>query len=66
MEIKDLQGSSNYNFKYYCVNQLGYASAGQILNFTTPQSLYGLTKVTLTFASKLTISQANQIACQIA
>jgi len=53
--VDHLQGSSNYNFKYYCVNQLGYPSAGQLLNFTTLQSLYGLTKVTLTYSSTLTI-----------
>jgi hypothetical protein len=45
---------------------MGYASAGQILNFTTLQSLYGLTKITLLYASRLSIYQTNRIACMMA
>lgn len=64
--VGGLQGSSSYNFKYFCINQMGYPSAGQIINFTTLQSLYGLTKVTLSFGSRLTIYEGNRIACMIA
>jgi hypothetical protein len=66
ISIGGLLGSSVYNFKYFCVNQMGYSSAGQVINFTTAPSLYGLTKVTLSFARKLTINQTNRIACMIA
>ena len=48
------------------MNQLGYPSTGQILNFTTPLSPYGLTKISLTYKTKLTIKQANRLACQMA
>lgn len=65
ISVGGLLGSSAYNFKYFCVNQMGYSSAGQVINFSTPASPYGLTKVTLSFSSKLTIYQCNRIACMI-
>ncbi len=64
--IDDLAGSSNYIFKYFCVNQLGFASGGQIVNFTTGSTNYGLNKVELRLSKLLTITQANLLACYIA
>jgi len=61
-----LLGSSNYLFKYFCVNHLGFSSGGQILTFNTSFSDYGLTKVTLAYSNQLTIDQGNKIACYIA
>ncbi len=63
--IADLKGSRNYIFKYFCVNLLGFASGGQIINYTTSYSIYGLNKIRLEFDNQLTIYQANQISCYI-
>lgn len=64
--IDNLVGNSNYIFKYFCVNQLGFSSGGQIANFTTGSTNYGLNKVELRFNKLLTIGQANLLACYIA
>ena len=63
--IADLKGNRNYIFKYFCVNQLGFPSGGQIINYTTGSSIYGLNKIKLEFNNELTIYQANQISCYI-
>lgn len=64
--IDTLSGGNNYIFKYFCVNQLGYSSGGQLINFTTGVTNYTLNKVQLQYSFPLTIGQANQLACSIA
>lgn len=64
--VDNLVGNSNYIFKYFCVNQLGFPSGGQILSFTTGSTNYGLNKVELRFNKLLTVGQANLLACYIA
>lgn len=64
--IDTLIGGNNYIFKYFCVNQLGFSSGGQLINFTTAATSYNLNKVELQYSFALTIGQANQIACSIA
>ena len=64
--IDALSGGKSYIFKYFCVNQLGFSSGGQLINFTTAATSYGLNKVELQYSFALTIGQANQIACSIA
>lgn len=57
--IDTLSGGNNYIFKYFCVNQLGFSSGGQLLNFTTAVTNYVLNKVQLQYSYTLTIGQAN-------
>lgn len=49
--INTLQGSSNYLFKYFCVDQTGTASGGKVIQLTTSASNFSLVKVGLGFAS---------------
>jgi hypothetical protein len=58
-------GASTYSFKYFCVNINGFFSDGKILTFTTNQSKYALTKVSMGFYQPLTYQNTLDFACAI-
>lgn len=65
-KIYNLQSSTNYLFKYYCVNQLGHISDGQTINFTSLNYGAYLMKVEVVLRGNLTYQQYNDLSCSMA
>jgi len=64
--LYNLQSSTNYLFKYFCINQLGRVSDSQSINFTTVNYGAYLMKVEMKFSNRITYQQYNDLACSIA
>jgi len=52
--LYNLKSSTNYIFKYFCQNQLGYISDSQSINFTSLNYGAYLMKVEITFRDLIT------------
>lgn len=63
--VTELKSNSHYQFKYFCVDQLGRASEGQTINFTSFNTGSYLMKMILLFNSSLTYGQINDVSCSL-
>lgn len=64
--VNGLRSNTAYQFKYFCMDQLGRMSEGQTINFTSFNSGGYLLKLQLLFNSSLQYGQISDLTCSMA
>lgn len=63
--VSNLKSNSAYQFKYYCMDQIGRVSEGQTINFTSFNSNGYLLRLQIAFNSSITYGQVSDLACSL-
>jgi|JI6StandDraft_1071083.scaffolds.fasta_scaffold76916_2 hypothetical protein len=64
--VSGLRSNSAYQFRYFCMDQLGRISEGQTINFTSFDSGGYLLRLQLIFNSSLQYGQISDLTCSLA
>lgn len=64
--VSGLRSNSAYQFRYFCMDQLGRVSEGQTINFTSTNSGGYLLRLQLFFNSSMQYGQISDLACSLA
>lgn len=66
LTLYNLTENGNYQFKYFCANQMGLSSGGASITWTQPNNGAFLLKITLEWNATLTYAQASAVTCTLA